>query len=75
MWLTLGLRAGQDGTGMHLYRDQMYVESLTPQGGVQHTTPIVFVHGQAQTATVSPAAPLRKRARRVMVLIGMISGF
>lgn len=40
---------------------QMYVERLTPQT-ILHEHPLVFIHGSAQTATVSsspaPSHPL-----------------
>lgn len=42
-----------DGAGGHIYREQMYVERLQPAKGVSRATPIVFIHGQAQTGTVS----------------------
>ena len=38
---------------MHSFRDQMYVESLVPRGRVTQKYPIIFVHGQGQTGTVS----------------------
>ena len=38
---------------MHFLQNQMYVESLVPQGGVTQKDPIIFVHGQGQTGTVS----------------------
>ena len=38
---------------MHIFKDQMYVEKLVPQGGAKQREPIIFVHGQAQTGTVS----------------------
>ena len=44
-----------DGAGGHIFRDQMYVERLAPANGVKQKTPIVFIHGQAQTGTVSPS--------------------
>ena len=37
--------------GEHIYSNQIYVEKLTP-AQVTQPYPIVFVHGQAQTATV-----------------------
>ncbi|KAH6606011.1 fusarubin cluster-esterase [Trichoderma cornu-damae] len=40
-----------DGVGGHIYREQMYVERLRPARGVSRATPIVFIHGQAQTGT------------------------
>jgi hypothetical protein len=43
-----------DGAGGHIFREQMYVERLQPAKGVSQPTPIVFIHGQAQTGTVSP---------------------
>ena len=42
-----------DGAGGHIFRDQMYVEKLVPSTGVTQETPIVFIHGQGQTGTVS----------------------
>lgn len=44
-----------DGAGGHIFRDQMYVERLQPAGGAKNETPIVFIHGQAQTGTVRQA--------------------
>jgi len=43
-----------DGAGGHIFREQMYVERLQPAKGVTRPNPIVFIHGQAQTGTVSP---------------------
>ncbi|KAK5995608.1 putative secreted lipase [Cladobotryum mycophilum] len=40
-----------DGYGGHILREQMYVERLQPANGVKQTTPIVLIHGQAQTGT------------------------
>ncbi|OLN97890.1 putative secreted lipase-like protein 3 [Colletotrichum chlorophyti] len=40
-----------DGAGGHIFRDQMYVEKLLPVGGVSQETPIVLIHGQAQTGS------------------------
>ncbi|UNI16224.1 hypothetical protein JDV02_002684 [Purpureocillium takamizusanense] len=40
-----------DGAGGHVFRDQMYVERLQPAGGVTQDTPLVLIHGQAQTGT------------------------
>ncbi|EHK43946.1 hypothetical protein TRIATDRAFT_37577 [Trichoderma atroviride IMI 206040] len=40
-----------DGAGGHIFREQMYVERLQPAKGVTQPSPIVFIHGQAQTAT------------------------
>jgi hypothetical protein len=42
-----------DGAGGEVFRDQMYVERLLPVEGAKKETPIVFIHGQAQTGTVS----------------------
>jgi hypothetical protein len=42
-----------DGAGGEIFRGQMYVERLVPVEGASQTTPIVFIHGQAQTGTVS----------------------
>jgi hypothetical protein len=43
-----------DGAGGHIFREQMYVERLQPVNGVTRPNPIVIIHGQAQTGTVSP---------------------
>lgn len=42
-----------DGKGGHIFKDQAYVEHLTPVSGATKRYPIVFIHGQAQTGTVS----------------------
>lgn len=42
-----------DGAGGHIFREQMYVERLQPAKGITQPNPIVFIHGQAQTGTVS----------------------
>lgn len=44
-----------DGAGGHVFRDQMYVEHLRPPGHPGKSvkdTPVVLIHGQAQTGTV-----------------------
>ncbi|KAK2055638.1 alpha/beta-hydrolase [Colletotrichum caudatum] len=41
----------EDGSGGHIFRDQMYVEKLLPGLGVSQSTPIVLIHGQAQTGS------------------------
>ncbi|KAF4972717.1 hypothetical protein FSARC_782 [Fusarium sarcochroum] len=41
----------EDGSGGHIFRDQMYVEKLVPFLGATQDEPIVFIHGQAQTGT------------------------
>ncbi|KAH7353188.1 hypothetical protein B0T11DRAFT_300365, partial [Plectosphaerella cucumerina] len=46
-----GGRYVDDGAGGHIFRDQMYVERLVPASGVTQGTPIVFIHGQAQTGS------------------------
>ena len=45
-----------DRSGAHLFRDQMYVEKLTPISGATRKVPLVMIHGQAQTGTVSSTA-------------------
>ncbi|KAI0757782.1 Alpha/beta hydrolase family-domain-containing protein [Daedaleopsis nitida] len=40
-----------DGTGNHIWTDQLYVEELTPVGGVRKEHPLVFIHGNGQTGT------------------------
>lgn len=41
-----------DGSGGHVFQDQMYVERLTPLGGPRYQTPLVFIPGAGQTGTV-----------------------
>lgn len=48
----VGGRYADDGKGEHVFKDQMYVEQLTPIGISIRSHPIVFIHGQAQTGTV-----------------------
>ncbi|KAH7161814.1 Alpha/beta hydrolase family-domain-containing protein [Dactylonectria macrodidyma] len=40
-----------DGSGGHIFRDQMYVEKLVPARGATQKNPVVFIHGQGQTGT------------------------
>ncbi|KAL8670911.1 MAG: hypothetical protein Q9168_004578 [Polycauliona sp. 1 TL-2023] len=47
----VGGRYDGTGMGMHVIKDQMYVERLQPVGGARMRYPLVFVHGQAQTGT------------------------
>jgi hypothetical protein len=49
----VGGRYVDDGDGGHVFRDQMYVERLVPATGAWKDTPIVMIHGVAQTGTVS----------------------
>lgn len=42
-----------DGQGGRVFRGQMYVEKLVPPKGPSKDTPIVMIHGVAQTGTVS----------------------
>lgn len=46
-----------DGKRGHIFRDQMYVEKLLPVNGATQGTPVVLIHGQAQTGTVSSILP------------------
>ncbi|KAJ4266113.1 hypothetical protein NW762_004091 [Fusarium torreyae] len=46
-----GGRYVDDGDGGHIFRDQMYVEKLVPANGPSKETPIVMIHGMAQTGT------------------------
>jgi pimeloyl-ACP methyl ester carboxylesterase len=39
--------------GGHIFKNQMYVEHLVPLDGIRKPLPLVFIHGQAQTGTVS----------------------
>ncbi|KAF5599263.1 adenylosuccinate lyase [Fusarium pseudoanthophilum] len=47
----VGGRYDDDGDGGHVFRDQMYVEKLAPVNGAWKDTPIVMIHGMAQTGT------------------------
>ncbi|CAC9888048.1 unnamed protein product [Aureobasidium pullulans] len=47
-----GGRYVSDGSGGHVFQDQMYVERLTPPGGPRKQTPLVFIPGAGQTGTV-----------------------
>ncbi|KAF5546602.1 adenylosuccinate lyase [Fusarium mexicanum] len=47
----VGGRYDSDGDGGHVFRDQMYVEKLAPVKGAWKDTPIVMIHGMAQTGT------------------------
>jgi pimeloyl-ACP methyl ester carboxylesterase len=41
-----------DGSGGHIFKDQMYVEKLSPASTKRkQPSPIVFIHGQGQTGT------------------------
>lgn len=42
----------ESGDGQRIFTGQMYVEQLTPAGGVKHPWPIVFIQGAGQTGTV-----------------------
>ncbi|KAF6220579.1 hypothetical protein HO133_003012 [Letharia lupina] len=41
----------ESGDGQRIFTGQMYVEQLTPAGGVKHPWPIVFIQGGGQTGT------------------------
>ncbi|EER26702.1 hypothetical protein D8B26_002892 [Coccidioides posadasii str. Silveira] len=47
----VGGRYEDNGKGEHVFKDQMYVEHLSPTGGVRRQYPIVFLHGHGQTGT------------------------
>lgn len=49
----IGGEYADDGNGGHIFRNQMYIEHLKPINGVTQDAPIVLIHGQAQTGTVS----------------------
>lgn len=38
--------------GQHFFKDQVYVEELTPVGGATKPVPLVLIHGMGQTGTV-----------------------
>jgi hypothetical protein len=43
-----------DGSGGHIFKDQMYVEKLSPVSNKRkQSSPIVFIHGQGQTGQTS----------------------
>ncbi|KAB8077207.1 Alpha/Beta hydrolase protein [Aspergillus leporis] len=50
-YMYVGGQYVEDGSGGHVFTDQMYVEKLTPTQGATKKHPIVFIHGQAQTGT------------------------
>lgn len=54
-YLYVGGHYADDGSGkgQHIFKDQMYVERLVPMNGTTKPFPIVFIHGQANTGTVS----------------------
>jgi hypothetical protein len=60
-YMYVGGQYVEDGSGGHVFTDQMYVEKLTPTQGATKKHPIVFIHGQAQTGTVSSKIPTAKR--------------
>jgi hypothetical protein len=35
-----------NGSGEHIFSNQMYVEKLNPVGGATQATPLVMIHGQ-----------------------------
>ena len=43
-----------NGEGQNVFKDQMYVEKLSPSRECPDATPMVFIHGAGQTGTVSP---------------------
>lgn len=45
------------GTGQHVMKEQMFVEQLEPSSGSMRPHPLVFLHGNAQTGSVSPQSP------------------
>ena len=51
----VGGRYVDDGNGkdQHIFSDQMYVEKLSPDISCAKPNPLVFIHGQGQTGTVS----------------------
>lgn len=42
-----------NGAGIHSFQGQMYVERLRPVTGKVKKTPLILIHGQGQTGTVS----------------------
>lgn len=52
-YLYAGGQYAENSAGDHIFQDQIYVEHLVPVHGVTQKHPIVFLHGSAQTATVS----------------------
>lgn len=48
-----GGQYAENSAGEHIFQDQIYVEHLAPVHCVTQKHPIVFLHGSAQTATVS----------------------
>lgn len=56
-YLYAGGQYAENTAGEHIFQDQIYVEHLLPVHGVTQNHPIVFLHGSAQTATVSASSP------------------
>lgn len=52
-YLYAGGHYAENSAGEHIFQDQVYIEHLLPVHGVSQKHPIVFLHGSAQTATVS----------------------
>lgn len=47
----VGGKYASDGSGEHVFQDQMYVEKLSPLGNSRKQTPLVFIPGAGQTGT------------------------
>lgn len=45
------------GTGQHIMKEQMFVEHLEPLSGSMRPCPLVFLHGNVQTGSVSLPCP------------------
>jgi hypothetical protein len=56
-----------DDKGGHIFRDQMYVEQLKPVNGITQPTPLVIIHGQAQTGTVSLSIHSHSSRRHIAI--------
>lgn len=42
-----------NGKGEHVFTNQLYVERLQPAGGITKAAPVLLMHGNGQTGTVS----------------------
>lgn len=51
----VGGHYADNGKGSEIFQDQMYVERLVPPDGATKSEPILFIHGNVQTGTVSSA--------------------
>lgn len=66
-YIQAGGQYAENSAGEHIFQDQIYVEHLVPVHGVTQHHPIVFLHGAAQTATVSGTSQASRDNGRLRV--------